>query len=73
MREDEDEDKRMEEYFEEYFHPTQNVNAFLQELSFAEEAPKQRTLTRLNVAYDRLMSRNVSVAENLLRSHSEND
>ena len=62
----------MEKYFEEYFHPTQDVNVFLKEMQFDNDVPKQRTLTRLNIARERLLSRNLD-EDVELRAQSVND
>ena len=62
----------MEKYFEEYFHPTQDVNVFLKEMQFDNDVPKQRTLTRLNIARERLLSRNLD-EDVELRAQSVNE
>jgi hypothetical protein len=55
---DSEEEELVEKYFDEYFHPTQNVSTFLQGFKADLEAPKDRTVSRVAHEKERLMSMN---------------
>ena len=55
---DSGEEELVEQYFNEYFHPTENVSSFLQDFKADLEAPKDRTTSRIANDKERVMSMN---------------